>query len=219
MIDLTSQSQYPTNLVLLWYWCSVTHWVAFVSVGVGEGASQRIPLSALARDLLKGLAREIFPVTRRGRGKEGSRENRRRQNRDVDWTGQSTEVEGSRQLREERRLLGPVDSVAGLANVRGWVSIPGNFVGISLELTLALAHGFTECQESVKNFALLTLGAEPSPYLFVFLFFHPLGCVCCVLCVRKGIWNTPSRRWEKPLGDLMAMSGLGGWDSGCWSQK
>ena len=28
------------------------------------------------------------------------------------------------------------------------------------------------------------------------------------------MWNTPSRRWEKPLDDRMAMSGLGGWDSG-----
>ena len=28
------------------------------------------------------------------------------------------------------------------------------------------------------------------------------------------MWNTPGRRWEKPLDNLMAMSGLGGWDSG-----
>ena len=28
------------------------------------------------------------------------------------------------------------------------------------------------------------------------------------------MWNTPSWRWEKPLDDRMAMSGLGGWDSG-----
>ena len=28
------------------------------------------------------------------------------------------------------------------------------------------------------------------------------------------MWNTPGRRWEKPLDDRMAMSGLGGWDSG-----
>ena len=28
------------------------------------------------------------------------------------------------------------------------------------------------------------------------------------------MWNTPGRRWEKPLDDLMVMSGLGSWDSG-----
>ena len=28
------------------------------------------------------------------------------------------------------------------------------------------------------------------------------------------MWNTPGRRWEKPLDDRMAMSSLGGWDSG-----
>ena len=28
------------------------------------------------------------------------------------------------------------------------------------------------------------------------------------------MWNTPDRRWEKPLDDLMAMNGLGGLDSG-----
>ena len=34
--------------------------------------------------------------------------------------------------RRERWLLGPVDSEADLANVRRWVSVPGNFVGIPL---------------------------------------------------------------------------------------
>ena len=46
------------------------------------------------------------------------------------------------------------------------------------------------------------------------LFFHPLGYVCCVLCVLKEMWNTPGRRWEKLLDELLAMSGLRGWDSG-----
>ena len=52
--------------------------------------------------------------------------------------------------------------------------------------------------------------------VYLFFFFHPLGCVYCVLCVRKAMWNTPGQIWEKPLDDLMAMSGLGGWDSGDW---
>ena len=68
--------------------------------------------------------------------------------------------------------------------------------------------------KSVTNFSLLALGANPSPWLFVLLFFHPLGCVRYVLCVHKEMWNTPGRRWEKPLDDSMTMSGLGGWDSG-----
>ena len=41
-----------------------------------------------------------------------------------------------------------------------------------------------------------------------------LGCVCCVLCVGKEMWNTPGRRCEEPLDDRMAISGLEGWDSG-----
>ena len=46
----------------------MTQWVAFVSVGVG--ASQRIPLSVLARNPHIGIAREISNEIRRGRGKE-----------------------------------------------------------------------------------------------------------------------------------------------------
>ena len=40
---------------------------------VGVGASQRIPLSVLARNPHNGLAREISHGTGRGRGKEGPR--------------------------------------------------------------------------------------------------------------------------------------------------
>ena len=28
------------------------------------------------------------------------------------------------------------------------------------------------------------------------------------------MWNTPGQRWEKPIDNLMAMSGLGSWESG-----
>ena len=48
------------------------------------------------------------------------------------------------------------------------------------------------------------------------LIFHPLGCVCYVFCVCKVMWNTLGQRWEKPLDNLMAMSGLGVCDSGDW---
>ena len=89
-------------------------------------------------------------------------------------------------------------------------------VGISLEYTLALAHRCTESHAKVSQASPfwrleLTQGRVCS------LFFHPLVCVCCVLCVRKEMWNTPGWRWKKPLDNLMAMSGLGGWDSGTWS--
>ena len=108
----------------------------------------------------------------------------------------------------ERRLLseewGPVNSEAKSANVRGWVSVLDGCVGISLWYTLAIAYRKTA--ESVKNVFLLALGANPSPSFLVLLFFHPLGCACCVLCACKAMWNAPSRRRQKPLDDRMAMS-------------
>ena len=133
-----------TTIHHLSYYVFVTRWVAFVSACVGVGDSHRIPLSVLARNPHKELAREIFHETGRRRGKEGRRaEQGRRQNREGGRTDQSTEVGGNRQSREVdrreqsievggSRLLGCVGPEAGLANVRGWVSIPGGFVGISL---------------------------------------------------------------------------------------
>ena len=55
---------------------NLTRWVAFVSVSVGVGASQRITLSVLARSPHKGLVRKISHKTGRGRGKEAPRENK-----------------------------------------------------------------------------------------------------------------------------------------------
>ena len=70
----------------------------------------------------------------------------------------------------ERQLLseeqGPVNSDAGLANVRGWISVPGGCAGISLGYTLVIVH--RKATESVKNFSLLALGANPRPCLFFF---------------------------------------------------
>ena len=112
---------------LLWVWIS---------------ASQKIPLSVLTRNQHNGLAREISNETGRERRKEGPREKRSGQDREMDRIGQSTEQKKpvdrtGPSAGESRRLLGPVDSDAGLANLRRWVSIPGDFVGISLEYTLA----------------------------------------------------------------------------------
>ena len=88
---------------------------------VGVGASQRIPFSVLAPNPHKGLACEISYKTGRGRGKVGTREKR----------------EGDRTWLS---IGGCEDPEARLANVRGRVSVPSDFVGISLEYTLAIAH-------------------------------------------------------------------------------
>ena len=52
----------------------VTRWV--VSVSLCVGASQRIPLSVLVRNALKGPERETSCETASARGKEGLREDR-----------------------------------------------------------------------------------------------------------------------------------------------
>ena len=158
----------------------------------------------------KGLAREISHKIGIGQGKEGSRVKRRRQNREVkrrkqDRTGQSA--------GESRRVLGCVDSEAKLANVRGWVSIPGSFEGISLEYMLTLALRCTESYAKVSQTSPF-LRLELTQVRVCSLFFNPLGCIYCVLCVRKEMWNTPGQSWEKQLDDLMAMSGLRSWNSG-----
>ena len=70
----------------------------------------------------------------RSRGKPSVKRRKQRagQKREVDRRELSTEVGGS-------RLLGCEDPKAGLANVTGWVSIPSDFVGISLKYMLAIA--------------------------------------------------------------------------------
>ena len=50
-------------------------------------------------------------------------------------------MEGKNRREQE---LWPVDSEVGLANLRGWVTVPGGCMGISLEYTPALAHRCTE---------------------------------------------------------------------------
>ena len=183
--------------VCVWY----DVWHSFLLVWVR--ASQKIPLSVLARNTHKGLAREISYETGRRRGKAKSQSSQQ----------QSTE-EGSQQksgkaaVREGRWLseeLEPVDPEAGLAKARGWVNVPGGCVGISLRYTLAIAHRCTrKSHKSVTNISLLALGANQNPCLFVLLFFLPLGCICCVLCVCKAMLDTPGRRWEKPLDNRMS---------------
>ena len=114
---------------------------------------------------------------------EGRQSPRAEQKKGVNRRGQSTE-QGSQQGRavnrnrrkptvKEMQLLGPVDPEAVLANVRGWVSIPGGCEGISLECRLAIAYRCTESFTKVSQTSLfLALGANPSPWLFVLLFFY-----------------------------------------------
>ena len=195
----------------MWYY-SVTLCVAPVPVCVDS--SQRIPLSVLVRNPHKGFAREISqetgrtregrsarPVDRRGKSRErqncqqkGAAETSR-QNRSVKrW--ESGREETSRQ-KSERRLLRPVD-----LQTPGWPTREFKSALLvalwefSLEYTFVLAHKNTECTKIVtQTFPLLALGANSSPWLFVYLFFHPFGCI------GKEMWNTPGQRWKKSLDD------------------
>ena len=152
-------------------------WHSFLLVWVS--ACQKIPLSVLMRNPHKGLAREISHETGRGRGKESPRVKRRRQNREVDWTDQSTEQTRAenRAVSKREQELGCVVSDAGLTNVR-WVSIPGNFVEISLEYTLVIA---SRCTESC------TKVSQTAPFLrvrvWLFSFLPPSRlCMLCFVC-------------------------------------
>ena len=112
---------------LLWVWM----WVPV-----------RGPLCLFWRETHTKGSRATFPTRpEENRWRQTTEESRReqgsRQTWVVSWREQST--------FRERWLLGPVDPEAGLANVRGWVSVPGDFVGISLEYMLAIAHRSTEC--------------------------------------------------------------------------
>ena len=143
---------------------------------VGVGASQRIPLCVLGRNPHKELVHKISYETGRGWGKKGPRaEQRNWQKRPGQRTGQSA--------GESRRLLGSMDSEAGLANVRGWVSIPGGFVGISLEYTLVLAHRCTVSYTKVLQTSPF-LRLELTRFLFFLFSFLPpsLLCMLCFVC-------------------------------------
>ena len=79
----------------------MTRWVAFVSVGLG--ASKRIPLSVLARNPHRGLAREISHETGRERWKEGPRGSQQKGAEETaSWREQSREG----QSRDKGRAKG-----------------------------------------------------------------------------------------------------------------
>ena len=151
--------------------------------GCGYGCQSEDPFVCFSvKSTQRTWARDFHRDRKRameGRSQSQEKETvgRRRQNREVGIQEKSREQTSRQKSGEvdgrERRLLEPVDSDAGLANVGRWVSIPSGFVGIPLEFTLALVLRSTECQESVTDFSLLVIWANPSPWLFVPLFLPP----------------------------------------------
>ena len=141
---------------------------AFISVGVGIGECQsdsficfgaKTTQRAWSRDLLRDQKK-----TWEGKVQGQSTEEDRRE-------------ESSQQKRTVKRReqdLGPVDSEAGLASVRGWVSVPGSCVGI-FEYTLVTD---TEAQNARK------VSQTPTSYAWSswFLFFFSSTSQFCMLC-------------------------------------
>ena len=125
---------------------------------------------------------------------------------------QSIEVRKRRLISEE---LGPVDQEARLSNLRGWVSIPGGFEGISLEYTLAIAHKW--CIESYRKVlqASPSLRLELTQVCVCFFFSSTLSVVhveSCVFVKQCEMPLTGDERNHLMIGSPWA--GLGGWDSG-----
>ena len=90
--------------------------------------------------------------------------------------------EETSQQKSGRWLLGTVD-----LRIQGWPTREdksallvacGSFARIH-DRDSQQMHG--QLHKSITNFSLLALGANSSLWLFVLLFFHSLGCECCVL--------------------------------------
>ena len=125
-------------------------------------ASQRSPLSVLARNPHKGRARGIIHETGRGRGKARS-ESRTEQSR-TEESRQRTE-QRSRQKRAGARACGlrdRVDQRERMSQHSWWLC--GNFTRIHARASPQMHR---KLRKSVTNFSLLALGANPSLCLFV----------------------------------------------------
>ena len=152
--------------------------VAWVCVG----ASQRISLSVLVRNPHKGPVRK----TRSGRRKIGPRDIRQESQSRKGHSQQKGVEQNSRQRWKQGREFKSALLVA--------------LWEFSLGYMLALAHRmYKKCHRLPS----LVLGAD-HVCSFV-LFFQPLGCA---LRICKEMCNTSGRRWEKPLDESLAMSGL-----------
>ena len=128
-------------------------------------ASQRIPLSALARNAQKVLACEISYET--GKRWEKARFQSNQQNIGVsDSQGKATVRE--RELLKEQ--LAPEVPEAELDSSRGWASVPGSCAGISLEYTLVIVTDAQRCQKVPKTTPFLRLWLiQARACLFFFL--------------------------------------------------
>ena len=191
------------------------HVVGHSFLWVGVSANQRNPFVCFDPNITQRVCGRDYQRDRK-RTREGR--SQREQKKPVDRTGQSA-GESSHQKSGEvegwkRRLLGSLDSDVELANVRGWVSVPGGFVRISLVYTFAIAHRCTESYTKVSQTSSF-LRLELTQVHVCLLSFLPPSRLCMLYSMFfKEIWSSPGRRWEKPLNDRMAMIGLGGWDSG-----
>ena len=153
-------------------WHDVGHSFLWVWVCVCVSASQ-IPLSVLARNPHK--VHEISYETGRRRGKARSQD-REKRGQLAGENSQQKSGEADGQRKATARTCGPRGRVGQRVRV-------SQRVGISLEYTLAIAHRCTgKPHKSVINFSLLALGANPSPWLFVLLFFHSRLCRLCLVC-------------------------------------
>ena len=172
--------------------------------GCGCGCKSEDPFVCFGRKPTQRACARDFPRDRKRTRKERSE---REQKKLVGRTGQSTE-ESSQEKRAGAGacgLRGRVGQSERISERFWWLC--GNFSRI-----YACNISYNARKESQTS-PFLRLGLTLAR-VCLFSFLHPLGCVCCVLCVRKEVWNTPDRRWEKPLDDLMGMCGLGGSDSG-----
>ena len=150
---------------LLWH--DVGH--SFLWVWVWVGACQRIPLSVLARNPYNGLAHEIFLGDQK-KTREGK----------VPW--QSTEESSQKKSgKGDGQRKTAAKRSAGTCGLRSQVSKRERMSQRSwwLCVNFAQIHAHNSPQKAT--------GANSSPYLFVLLFFHPFGCVCCILCVCKAM--------------------------------
>ena len=118
--------------------------------------------------------RKVPEQSREETSQQKEAEQRSGQNKAVDRSEQSSEVEGS-------RPLGSVDPDARLANMRGWVSIPGDFLGISFKYTLAIAHRKVL---QISPFLRLEL-TQARGYLFFFSSTHSVVFVVFCVSVKK----------------------------------
>ena len=176
----------------------MTPWVAFVSVGVG--VSQRILLSVLTRNPQQRACAWDLPRDRK-RTKERRSQGQSAGESSQEKVSQEMGKEGTSQQVSKRCMLRPID-----LQIPGWPTQEDKSALLVVCWCFARVHGHVSPQKhwihkSVTDLSLLALGANPSPWLFVLLFFHPLGCVWCGLCVGKEMWNTPGQRWGKPLDD------------------